>query len=463
METKQKGVNRRGFLQLASMTSAGMLLGNSTTAAATTKQTAPSDKMRIGFIGVGNRGRDHVGEALLRDDCEVVAICDIAPRAIADTQKMIAEKGKKAARVYDKGEQGYKALLDDKEIDAVVIATPWIFHTEIAVNAMRAGKYVGTEVSGAYSLDECWQLVNTQEETGTELFFLENVCYRRDVMAVLNMVRAGLFGELVHCEGGYQHDLRDVKFNDGVQTYGGGVEFGPDAGAGEAQWRTEQSIHRNGELYPTHGIGPVSNLLNINRGNRFAYLTSMSSQAAGLHDYIVGHPKGGPNHKNAKIEWKLGDIVTTVIKCVNGESVILSHDTSLPRPYSLGFRVQGTKGIWMDLNNSLLLEGQTKAHTWTSDTEWLDKYDHPLRKKYASLAEGAGHGGMDWFVFNSFVECWKRKLPPVIDVYDAATWRAITPLSEASIATGSTPQAFPDFTRGRWTRRKNTFALDDSF
>lgn len=456
--------NRRKFLQTTALATAAFAtpaVGQSATEVVT-PTFKNKDKLRLGFIGVGMRGQSHVELALLRDDCEIVAIADPEPRMVADTLKMIAEKGRKKPDVYDKGVHDYKRLLEDKNIDAVVIASPWEWHTEQCVAAMQAGKYTGTEVCGGFSLDECWQLVNTHEATGTHLMFMENVCYRRDVMAVLNMVREGLFGELIHLEGGYQHDLRGVKFNDGVTPYDSGVEFG-EKGFSEAKWRTKHSVHRNGDLYPTHGVGPVAMYTNINRGNRFLYLTSTSSKARGLHNYIVDNPKGGENHPNAKVQFNLGDVVTTILKTSNGETVLLSHDTNLPRPYSLGFRVQGTKGIWMDVNKSVHIEGQSKSHTWEESKAWFEKYDHPLWKKFGDDAKTAGHGGMDFFVFHHFVESAKRNQAPQMDVYDAATWLAITPLSEASIATGSAPQAFPDFTRGRWTERKPDFALNDEF
>jgi predicted dehydrogenase len=456
--------NRRKFLQTTALATAAF--ATPAVVQSTTEVVTPTfknkDKLRLGFIGVGMRGQSHVELALLRDDCEIVAIADPEPRMVADTLKMIAEKGRKKPDVYDKGVHDYKRLLEDKNIDAVVIASPWEWHTEQCVAAMQAGKYTGTEVCGGFSLDECWQLVNTHEATGTHLMFMENVCYRRDVMAVLNMVREGLFGELIHLEGGYQHDLRGVKFNDGVTPYDSGVEFG-EKGFSEAKWRTKHSVHRNGDLYPTHGVGPVAMYTSINRGNRFLYLTSTSSKARGLHNYIVDNPKGGENHPNAKVQFNLGDVVTTILKTSNGETVLLSHDTNLPRPYSLGFRVQGTKGIWMDVNKSVHIEGQSKSHTWEESKAWFEKYDHPLWKKFGDDAKTAGHGGMDFFVFHHFVESAKRNQAPQMDVYDAATWLAITPLSEASIATGSAPQAFPDFTRGRWTERKPDFALNDEF
>jgi hypothetical protein len=288
---------------------------------------------------------------------------------------------------------------------------------------------------------------------------LENVCYRRDVMAALNMVRQGLFGEIIHLEGGYQHDLRGVLFNNGKQARGGGVEFGPNA-ISEAQWRTKFNIERNGDIYPTHGAGPVMQYANINRGNRFTNLVSFASKAKGLGSYVE---ELSPGNKNAKINYKNGDVISTMINCANGETVLLSHDTHLPRPYSLGFRVQGTKGIWMDVNKSVYIEHQSKMDdVWDSSKEWFEKYDHPLWKKYDKNAEGAGHGGMDWFVFNAFVESVKQKKQTPIDVYDSVTMSVITPLSEKSLAEGNKPQEFPDFTRGKWQNRENVFALDDS-
>jgi predicted dehydrogenase len=346
-------------------------------------------------------------------------------------------------------------------MDGVIISTPWSWHAQMAVATMKSGKYAGVEVPVGLTVEECWDVVNTSNETGMPCMLLENVCYRRDVMAVLNMVRKGMFGELIHLEGGYQHDLREVKFNDGINPYGGGVEFG-EKGFSEAKWRTQHSVNRNGDLYPTHGIGPVAEMLNINYGNKFDYLTSMATKSRGLHNYIVEN--GGEDHPNANVEFKLGDVVTTMIKCSNGESITLFHDTNLPRPYSLGFRVQGTKGIWMDLNDSIYLEGTSKeAHRWESDKEYLEKYDHPLWKKYGQYAKGAGHGGMDYFVVHAFVESMKRNTQTPIDAADSASWSVITALSEKSIALGSEPVFFPDFTKGSWMKRKPVFALDDSY
>lgn len=420
-------------------------------------------KIRIGVIGCGLRGQNHLDLLLRRDDVEVVAIADPDVKSAVPTSlKMCAKAGKRAPIIFSDGDYDYKNLLKRKDIDAVVIATPWEWHAEQGVDAMRAGMHVAMEVCGASDIQECWDYVNVAEETGMQLFAMENVCYRRDVMAVLNMVRANLFGELLHLQGGYQHDLRGVKFNDGVTPYDSGVEFG-ERGFSEAKWRTNHSVYRNGDLYPTHGLGPVANMININRGNRLLALSSVATKARGLNRYIVNHPKGGPNHPNAKVNFKLGDIVTTSITTVNGETIVLQHDVNSPRPYSLNFRVQGTNGIWMDDFDSIHIEGKSPNHRYEKDTEYMKQYDHPLWKKYATDTAGAGHGGMDWFVIHAFIESLKRKAPFPMDVYDLATWYAITPLSEQSIAQGGQVQAIPDFTKGKWMTRKPIFALGDEY
>jgi predicted dehydrogenase len=449
--------NRRTFIK----TSAAAGLGFSILPSGIVFSKDKDPKVRLGFIGVGLRGQNHLELALKRSDTDVVAICDVQPIMIDTSLKMIADAGKLKPQVITDGPYGYKKMLENKDIDAVIIATPWEWHTVMCIDAMNAKKYVGCEVITGMTVEECWQLVHTAERTGMPLMMLENVCYRRDVMAVLNMVRQNVFGELIHLQGGYQHDLREVKFNDGKQAYGKGVEFG-EKGFSESQWRTQHSVYRNGDLYPTHGIGPVAMMIDINRGNRFTQLVSYSTKAKGLHEHIV--KMGGTDHPNAKVNFKLGDVVTTMISTANQETILLQHDTNLPRPYSIGFRVQGTKGIWMDLNKSIYIEGQSKkAHQWEDAKEWLDQYDHPLWKKYGDDASGAGHGGMDWFVLNAFIESVKRKTNTPQDVYDAVTWSAITPLSESSIQLGGESIAFPDFTQGKWMYRKNEFALNDVY
>ncbi len=411
-------------------------------------------KVRLGVIGVGGRGTHLLELTLRREDTEVNAICDINPEALANAQSMVREAAGTSPAGYADGEEDFRNMVTRDDLDAVIIATPWRWHTPMAVASMRAGKAAGVEVPAAGTVQECWDLVNTSEQTGMPCMMLENVCYRRDVMAVLNMVRQGLFGELLHCHCGYQHDLRAIKFQPGV-------EFGAGA-TGEAVWRTEHSIRRNGDIYPTHGIGPTAHCLNVNRGNRFLTLTSTATKTRGLHEYVVAN--GGPDHPNAAVKFALGDIVTTVITCAGGETIVVSLDTNLPRPYSLNFRVLGTRGIWLSDNRSVYLEGVSpEEHRWESFEPYREHYDHPLWRRHTSESEGAGHGGMDFFVVHAFVESVKRKVPPPVDVYDAAAWSVISPLSEQSIAMGSHPVRFPDFTRGRWVTERPTFGLNDEF
>lgn len=420
------------------------------------------NKIRVGFIGVGARGTGQLGLMLKRDDILVTAVCDIDSKRLNEAADLVKAAGMKKPQMFGNGPNDYKNLLKQDEVDAVIISTPWVWHTPMAIDAMRSKKAVGLEVAGAFSIKECWDLVNAYEETKTPFMILENVAYRRDIMAVLNMVRKNLFGEIIHLQGGYQHDLRHVKFNDGKQLYGGGVEFGEKAYS-EASWRTEHSVNRNGDIYPTHGLGPVANYIGNNRGNRFEYLTSTASKSRGLHEYIVEHPNGGESHPNAKVEFELGDIVTTVIKCAKGETIVLSHDTNLPRPYSLGFRVQGTDGIWMDVNDGIYIEGKSPAHEWEKDAAYMKEYDHPLWKKYEADTEGAGHGGMDFFVLHAFIEALKRNEPMPMDVYDCVSWAAVTCMTEESIMKGSAPVTFPDFTNGKWQTRKPIFGFDDRY
>lgn len=438
---------RRDFLKNTTLASAGLFAIPSFAS----QYFSENDKLNVAMIGVGLRGTNHLRNLLLRKDVNITAICDIDPERIKIAQDHIRKAGFKAPKVFGNSDYDYRNMLEMKEIDAVIIATPWLWHTRMTVDAMKAGKYAGVEVSAANTLEECWDLVNTHEVTGTHMMIMENVNYRRDILAVLNMVKQNLFGELVHFRCGYQHDLRHVKFNDGKTAYGKGAEFG-EKGISEAKWRTTHSVKRNADLYPTHGLGPIAVMADVNRGNRLVSLTSHATKAIGLHNYVVA--VGGEDHPNASVNFKLGDVVTTTVETANGETIIITHDCNLPRPYSLGFRVQGANGLWEVDGNRIYIEGKSKEpHQWDEATSWLEQYDHPLWKKYGEYALGAGHGGMDFFVLNSFVESAKANIAPPLDAYDAAAWSAVTPLSEASIANNGEPQDFPDFTRGQWIKR----------
>ena len=447
-------MNRRELIATATAVTGGAL----TLPTRATAATRASGRLRLGMIGVGMRGRVLLRELVRREDVEVVGLCDIEAFTLNEALTQFTEAGRPAPRLYTGSNEAWREMLASADLDGVVIATPWELHAPMAISAMRARVAVACEVVAGITLDDHWRVLRTQQETGTPYMLLENVCVRRDVMAVLNMVRQGVFGEMIHLEGGYQHDLREVKFNAGIpgEAYGGGVEFGRN-GWSEARWRTQHSVDRNGDLYPSHGIGPCAMWADINRGNRFTHLTSYASKARGLHNHVLA--KGGADHPNAQVNFRLGDVVQTMIGCENGETVLLSHDTNLPRPYSLGFRVQGEKGLWMDVNKSIYVEGQSpRAHRWEEAQAWLDRYDHPLWKAHAADAEGAGHGGMDFFVIHAFVEALKAGAPMPIDIYDAVTWSAVTPLSEASIAAGNRTVDFPDFTEGNWRDRTPIFA-----
>ena len=457
--------NRRNFIKTSALTGAALTLNNSIKAFSNVKK----DKVRMGIIGAGFRSHEHMGNFLQREDVEIVAIADPQQRSIDDALKVFKQYNRPEPAIYKNGDHDYKNLLKRDDVDAVMICSPWQWHSIQAIDAMNAGKIPGVEVCGAIKLQECWDVVNTSEKTKVPLMMMENVCYRRDVMAVLNMVRQGIFGELLHAQGGYEHDLRGVLFNDGVTAYDSGVEFGKNAYS-EAQWRTEHNKNRNGELYPTHGLGPVAVMLDVNKGNRLTKLSSVASKARGLHKYIVDHPKGGPNHPNAKVVFKCGDIVNTQLQCANGETILLTHDVSSPRPYNLGFRVQGTEGLWQDYGSGGKNQGfiyfqkqMNHSHKWEDTTTWLTDNDHPLWKKYGAAAEGAGHGGMDFFVDHAFIECIKRGVDFPLDVYDYASWYSITPLSEKSIIEGGQVQNIPDFTRGKWKTAKQIFALTDDY
>ena len=303
-------LNRRDFIKKSTMAGLGVSF------LAPNILTGKDDrKVRLGFIGVGLRGTDHLRRVLNRPDVQVTAICDINPAALSNAVALVEKAGQKKPKAFGNGEEAFREMLQRKDMDGVIISTPWEWHVPMAVATMKAGKYAGVEVAAALTLDECWDLVNTSESTGMPCMLLENVCYRRDVMAVLHMVRQGLLGEMIHGHCGYQHDLRHVKFEPGA-------EFGPGA-KHEAVWRTAHSVKRNADIYPTHGIGPIANMFNIDRGNRFTYLTSIASKSRGLHNYIVA--KGGENHPNAKVEFALGALHPEHERVRAGQVRVVAH------------------------------------------------------------------------------------------------------------------------------------------
>ena len=336
----------------------------------------------------------------------------------------------------------YKEVLTMPEVDAVILCTSWDHHVDLCIEAMEAGKPVGCEVGGAYSVRECWKLVEAHERTKVPVMMMENCVYGRDEMMVLNMAERGVLGKIVHCEGGYKHDLREE------------VAFGKE----NRHYRLNNYIHRNTENYPTHELGPIARILHINRGNRMLTLTSVASRSAGLKEYIKN--KKPEDEVLNSTEFCQGDVVNTIITCANGETILLTLDTTLPRYYSRGFTVQGTKGMYMEDNKSIFIDGEEHAKDhfewqkhWNNVEEYRDKYEHPVWKQYIEEGVKEGHDGMDWLTFCDFVKFVQTGSEAPVDVYDMAAWMCITPLAEQSIAMGGQPVAIPDFTNGAWINR----------
>ena len=398
------------------------------------------DKIRLGMIGFGGRGCGILRDILVpRDTVEVVAVCDVYEDRAEKACKIVTDANRPAPAIY----LNYKDVIADKNVDTVIITTSWENHINIACECMEAVKPVGVEVGGAYSIDDCWKLVRTYERTGTKCMILENCCYGRYELLTTNMVSKGLFGEIVHCSGGYCHDLRYE------------ISFGRE----NRHYRLRNYLSRNCENYPTHELGPIAKLLGINNGNRMVSLTSTSSKSAGLHDYIAR--KEDADKSLLERTFNQGDIVTTVIKCANGETITLTLDTTLPRYYSRGFTVRGTRGMFEEATKSVFLDNSPESADhfswqkhWGNADEYLKEYEHPIWKKYLEEGVVGGHDGIDWLVYGAFIDAIINDYDFPIDVYDMAAWMAVTALSEESIACGSKPVAIPDFTNGMWIERK---------
>ncbi len=390
--------------------------------------------LNVGVIGGGSRGLGMIETAMAVEGINVIGVCDkYEDRAISLAD--IVEK-KSGERPFST--QKYKEVFALEGLDAILLFTSWENHINLAVEAMRHGIPVGCEVGGAYSIHDCWKLVSAHEETGIHCMLLENCCYGREEMMVLDMVRKGIFGEVIYCQGGYQHDLREE------------IAFGEE----NHHYRLENYKNRNCENYPTHELGPIAKILNINRGNRMVTLMASATKSAGLHQYIID--KKGTEDKLANTHFVQGDVVTTVINCAHGQNIVLMLDTTLPRAYSRGFRVQGTKAAFMEDTASLFLDGVHNKYDfvwkqqWGNIEEYRDQYDHPVWKDYDPKG---GHGGMDWLCLDAFFESVREKKAPPIDVYDMAAWMCVTVLSEQSIAAGGQPVSVPDFTNGQWIDR----------
>lgn len=396
--------------------------------------------LKIGVIGLGGRGRFHAEmlagmsmDASFPCEFEVAALCDVYPDRAEAAAAAVQKKTGTAPAAYTNEND----FLNHKNLQAIIVATSWQTHIPIAVKAMRKGIRPAIECGGASNLDECFRLVSVYEETGVPCMFLENCNYGREEMALLNMTEKGVFGELIHLQCGYQHDLRSIATSWESRHY-----------------RLDHHIHRNGDFYPMHGLGPMMKLLKIYNGNRFTSLVSVSSKALGIKKWAKEHLPADHHIQNKTINQ--GDIITSVLKTSNGETLVLTHDTSLPRPYSRAGRVQGTRGLWMEDNASIYIEGVSPDHTWENFYDFIEKhgYEHPMWARYKeSGIHGEGHGGMDYLVVREFLVSAASACEPPVDTYEAALLACITPLSEKSISLGSHPVEIPDFTHGLYMTR----------
>jgi predicted dehydrogenase len=434
--------DRRNALKLGATVGAGLALGGvpassaeePQSSAAPQEKAAPIDPVRIGFVGIGGRGSSLVRLLLELEGVEIRAVCDLIEERVAKAQRWVQDAGQPKPSGYFPGETDFKQLCEREDLDLVVTATPWRWHVPVCVSAMKAGKHAATEVPAAVTVDECWQLVENSEKHNRHCVMLENCCYGRTEMMILNMVRKGLFGELIHGEAGYMHELREDREL---------IAPGPST-----EWRLEHMRRRNGNLYPTHGLGPVAQCMNIDRGDRFDFLVSMSSKSRGLNLHYT--KRFGADHPLAKREYALGDVNFSMIRTVNGCTIMVGHDTQLPRPYSRINTVQGTKGIFQGYPDRIHIETDGAGHDWESPEEYRAEYEHPLWKELLERAEGKGHGGMDYMELYRLIQALRTGTPPDMNVYDAASWSVVSGLSERSVANKSRPVEFPDFTRGKW-------------
>lgn len=398
-------------------------------------RTEPIDTVRIAFIGLGNRGIGAIHRYSFIEEAKIAALVDVVPESVKRAQDYLAKKGIPAADEYT-GKESWKKVCERDDIDLIYICTHWDLHTPIAVYAMEHGKHVATEIPAALTIEEAWKLVNTAEKTQRHCMMLENCNYDFFEMATLNMAQQGLFGEIVHAEGAYIHDLREMLFSD---TYYWN------------KWRLKHNAEKNGALYPMHGLGPLAHALNIHRGDRMEYLVSVSSNQFGLSAYA--EEKFGKDSEYAKQEYKRGDMNTTIIKTAKGKTIKIQHDVTSPRPYSRIHMLSGTKGFaqkWPRTGIAL----EPKGHYFVNQEQLdslLKKYEHPIVTEVGAKAkEVGGHGGMDFIMDYRLIYCLRNGLPLDMDVYDAAEWSAIIELSQISVKNQGMPVQIPDFTRGAW-------------
>lgn len=409
----------------------------STSAAAALAAQAPA--LRMGVIGTGNRGTGLLRVLARMDGVEIKALCDTNPAALDRAATTAAGHN---PELFGGSDDAYKRLIARGDIDAVVIAAPWAWHAAMSIEAMKVGMAVACEVPIAQTVEECWQLVNTHQKTGVPCMMLENWSFRRDNLAVLNMIRAGLLGDMVHCHCAHSHDCIDHWFFDKQ---------------GNDRWPARYLVERNCDQYPTHSLGPILSWLDINCGDSFATIASSSTSQRGINAYFAR--RFGPDHPNAKRAFAQGDIVTSLLKTRLGRTVVLNYDMQLPRPYDNRWIAQGTLGVYDEDKQSVYLTGRSpKYHEWEPFAPYESQYDH---KWWVAMTSGANasHGGTDGLELSKFVEAVRTKSPLPLDIYDSVVMSAVIALSARSIKQGGSPVEFPDFTRGAWKSRKPYFAL----
>lgn len=433
------GVTRRDFVTAGAIASLGVAapaFGRAQQPQTTPLFAAPAlERVRMGVVGIGGMGSVHLDNFLQIEGVEVKAVCDVVPEKVARAKAKVVRAGQPEPVGYDRGPRDFERMCAEQEIDLVLTATPWEWHVPVCLAAMRNGKHAATEVPAAYTVDDCWQLVETAERTRKHCVMLENCCYDRREMLMLNLVRQGLFGEVLHGECSYQHDLRDVKFSTD----------------GEGLWRRAHATRRNGNLYPTHGLGPIAQCMNVNRGNRFDYLVSMSGPSRGLQLWQQEHLAADDPRRSER--YVLGDVNVTLIKTAIGQTIYLVHDTNLPRPYSRIDAIQGTHGLMQGWPDRISIEGRSPAHRWETLDTYFQQFEHPLWRSERVRQASGGHGGMDFLEDWRLIVCLRNGVPLDMDVYDAAAISAVCELTERSVASRSRAMDVPDFTRGRWRTR----------
>jgi len=400
----------------------------------------PLKTVRIGLIGLGMRGSGAVTRLIQIEGVELKVICDVVPKTLKDANKQITDAGLPAAIEYS-GEEDWKKVCERDDLDLIYQCTPWLMHTPVSVYAMKHGKHAACEVPSAVTMEECWDLVNTSEETQRHFMMLENCCYDFFELNTLNMARNGVFGDIYHAEGAYIHDLRWLKFMKEGGYYN--------------RWRLDYSKYHTGDPYPTHGLGPVAQIMGINRGDRFDYLTSVSTNQFGMSLYAK--EKFGPDSPEAQQTYMLGDMNTTIVHSVKGKTIMIQHDTTSPRPYSRIHCISGTKGMAVKYPEAMIaLEPNAHEFLKKKDfNELMKKYEHPLATQIGEKAKKVGgHGGMDFIMDYRLIYCLRKGLPLDQDVYDAAAWCSIVPLSEESVLKRGNSIDVPDFTRGAWENAK---------